>query len=175
MHFEKVSLEQWKKDACAIYYENKPFDELQPVIKEDIIKSWESIKLPQRSSIGSAGYDFYIPYYSYIMHDSSGTILTGIRWVVDRCEQNNVLMLFPRSGLGCNYGMRLMNTVGIIDSDYWQSDNQGHIIAKINVEYSIELEKNKAFMQGVILPFGKVDDDNVTTLRNGGFGSSDKR
>ena len=175
MHFEKVSLEQWKEDFCAVYYDNKPFDELQPVNKEEIIKSWEGIRLPQRSSIGSAGYDFYIPYYLYIMHDSSGTILTGVRWVVDRCEQNTVLMLFPRSGLGCKHGMRLMNTVGIIDSDYWQSDNQGHIIAKINVEYSLELEKNKAFMQGVILSFEKVDDDSVTTLRNGGFGSSDKR
>ena len=59
MHFEKVSLEQWKKDTCTFYYDNEPFDELEPAIKEDIIKSWENIKLPQRSSIGSGGYDFY--------------------------------------------------------------------------------------------------------------------
>ena len=70
-----------------------------------VIDSWNNIKLPKRASIGSAGYDFYVPYFVFSPCDSAVKILTGIRWVVDRCEQNKVLMLFPRSGLGCKYGL----------------------------------------------------------------------
>lgn len=174
MFFEKISLEQWKKDVCDLYYSGKNFSDINLQEQENIVDSWNNIKLPKRASIGSAGYDFYVPYFVFSPCDSAVKVLTGIRWVVDRCEQNKVLMLFPRSGLGCKYGMRLMNTVGVIDADYWESDNEGHIMAIITSD-GIELDNGKAFMQGVILPFDKINNDNTIEHRNGGFGSSDKR
>ena len=42
-----------------------------------------------------------------------------------------VLKCYPRSGLGFKYRLQLNNTVGIIDSDYFYSDNEGHIFSKI--------------------------------------------
>ena len=173
MFFEKVSLEQWKQDLCDIYYGGTDFNNLPPEEQYSIISLWENIKLPQRATIGSAGYDFYSPVFQTTELAEAAKIPTGIRWVVDRCEQHSVLMLFPRSGLGCKKGMRLMNTVGIIDSDYWESDNEGHIMAIVKTDKCYDIAAGQAFMQGIILPFGKVDNDCTNSTRNGGFGSTD--
>ena len=71
--------------------------------------------------------------------------------------------------------MRLSNTVGIIDSDYFYSDNEGHILVKIeNGEKPLEIAAGKAFCQGVFVAFGITYDDEVDSVRNGGFGSTEK-
>ena len=88
------------------------------------------------------------------------------------------MALFPRSGLGFKYRMQMNNTVGIVDSDYYGSDNEGHIFAKItndsNEGLTMKLEAGTAFMQGIFLPFGITEDDQAETERNGGFGSTDR-
>ena len=100
-------------------------------------------------------------------------IPTGIRV---RMEEGWVLACFPRSGLGFKYRLQLDNTVGIIDSDYWQSDNEGHIFCKLTNDSkqgkTLELEAGTGFMQGIFLPFGITLDDSVSDRRNGGFGST---
>ena len=89
-----------------------------------------------------------------------------------------VLKLYPRSGLGFKYRLQLNNTVGIIDSDYFYSDNQGHIFAKItndsNENKTVELKQGEGFMQGIFIEYGITIDDDATALRNGGFGSTTK-
>ena len=67
----------------------------------------------------------------------------------------------------------LRNTTGIIDMDYYLSDNEGHIMCCFCMEEDDYLPSGKAFMQGILVPFLKVREDNITLLRNGGFGSSD--
>ena len=89
-----------------------------------------------------------------------------------------VLKLYPRSGLGFKYRLQLNNTVGIIDSDYFHSDNEGHIFAKItndsNEDKVMRLELGDGFMQGIFVEYGITVDDEVTEIRNGGFGSTTK-
>ena len=132
---------------------------------------YNAIKLPQRSTSGSAGYDFYMPYDIGVIAGKWTTIPTGIRFVTD--QPNLVLLLVPRSGLGFRSNFRLANTIGVIDSDYAQSDNEGHIKAKVTVSDNCMLNVGQAFMQGIIVQYAKTDDDNVQTKRNGGFGSTD--
>ena len=88
-----------------------------------------------------------------------------------------LLAMFPRSGLGFKYRIQLNNTVGIIDSDYFGSDNEGHIFAKItndsNEEKTMSLDAGAGFLQGIFLPFGIAEDDAVSAERNGGLGSTD--
>ena len=71
---------------------------------------------------------------------------------------------------------QLNNTVGIIDSDYYGSDNEGHIFIKItndsNEGKTLSLKKGDGFAQGVFLPYGVTSDDEAAALRNGGFGST---
>ena len=156
--FEKVSFEQYAKD----------------VEKADEI--YENIQLPQRATKGSAGYDFYMPYDLTLAPGQTAKIPTGIR---AKIADGWVLCLFPRSGLGFNYRLQLNNTVGIIDADYYLSDNEGHIFAKItndsNEGKTMTLKQGEGFMQGIFMPFGLAEDDNVQTIRNGGFGSTTKK
>ena len=167
--FYKVSYEQFKKDLeknCA----------LDESFTEEVIKGiYDDIKLPKRSSTGSAGYDFFLPMAIIAPPQTDLVIPTGIRMKMD---SDKVLLCFPRSGLGFKYRMQLNNTVGVIDSDYFYSDNEGHIMIKIaNDSYEekiISLEKGKAFSQGVLMPFYLTDDDDADGTRNGGMGSSDK-
>ena len=100
---------------------------------------------------------------------------TGIR---AEMEWDWVLKIYPRSGLGFKYRLQLNNTVGIIDSDYFYSDNEGHIFVKItndtNEGRTVEIPGGTGFAQGIFIEYGITVDDEVTEARNGGFGSTTK-
>lgn len=129
--------------------------------------------MPVRATVGSAGYDFYSPLDFVLTPGQTIKIPTGIR---ARIEDGWVLMIFPRSGLGFKFRIQLNNTVGIIDSDYYGSDNEGHIFIKItndsNEGRTLSLKKGDGFAQGVFLPYGVTSDDETAAVRNGGFGST---
>lgn len=143
--------------------------------ESDIKDMYESIALPQRATRGSAGYDFYAPFAFSLPPGSTIKIPTGIRVKMD---EDWVLKLYPRSGLGFKYRLQLNNTVGIIDSDYYFSDNEGHIFAKItndsNEGKTLEIGAGSGFMQGIFIEYGITTDDNAEGIRNGGFGSTTK-
>lgn len=132
--------------------------------------------LPQRATVGSAGYDFFIPCDLTLAPGETVKIPTGVRVAM---QEGWVLQLFPRSGLGFKYRLQLNNTVGIIDSDYYFSSNEGHILIKVtnaNTEgKTLTLKAGDAFAQGIFLPFGITEDDDVTAIRNGGFGSTSRK
>jgi len=136
---------------------------------------YETIKLPARATKGSAGYDFYTPCAIHLVPGETVKIPTGIR---AEMEEDWVLKLYPRSGLGFKYRLQLNNTVGIIDSDYFYSDNEGHIFVKMtnatNEGKVIELEAGDGFMQGIFIEYGITVDDAAEGIRNGGFGSTSK-
>ena len=136
---------------------------------------YEDIKLPLRATKGSGGYDFFAPYDIHIYPGRGVKIPTGIRV---RLNQGRVLLCFPRSSLGFKYKLKLDNTVGVIDSDYFYSDNEGHIwvsMTNMSSDKVCYIQKGDAMFQGIIMPFELTIDDNVTNIRNGGFGSTDKK
>ena len=141
--------------------------------KEAALAVYEGLKLPKRATQGSAGYDFYTPAAFTLAPGETVKIPTGIR---AEMEPQYVLQLFPRSGLGFKYRLQLNNTVGIIDSDYFFSDNEGHIFAKVtndsNEGKTVTLEQGTGFMQGIFLEYGITVDDDADGIRNGGFGST---
>ena len=87
-----------------------------------------------------------------------------------------VLKIYPRSGLGFKYRLQLNNTVGIIDSDYFNSDNEGHIFIKITNDSkegkTVQVQGGTGFAQGIFLEYGITVDDDATAVRNGGMGST---
>ena len=159
--FEKVSQEIFVNDDNVMCY------------LSNAKKFYDDIKLPKRATKGSAGYDFFLPYSIEIQPHKTITISTGIRCKMD---SNYVLMIHPRSGLGFKYGLRLNNSVGIIDSDFYYSDNEGNIKIKLYnpSDEIIYLLKGVAFCQGIFLPYGIAEEEEVTTIRNGGLGSTSK-
>ena len=164
--FHKVSYEQFEGDWK---------DTFGPIETEEIKRIYEGIRLPARATAGSAGYDFYAPVDIALKPGETVKVPTGIRV---RMEENWVLQCYPRSGLGFKFRLQLNNTVGIIDSDYYYSDNEGHIFAKItndtNEGKTVEIAAGTGFMQGIFMEYGITEDDDVEDIRNGGFGSTTK-
>ncbi len=134
---------------------------------------YKNLKMPKRATSGSAGYDFFAPLPIYLAPGESVKVPTGMRVCI---EEGWVLEIFPRSGLGFKYRAQLDNTVGIIDSDYYYTDNEGHIIIKITNDSKngkhLSVELGQAFAQGIFHEYGITKDDNAEGLRTGGFGST---
>ncbi len=164
--FYKVSEERFVSDFT------KEFN----VSNEEAIKIYNEIKLPKRATKGSAGYDFFTPISFNLRPNEEIKIPTGIRVSI---REDWVLCLFPRSSWGFKFRLQVNNTVGIIDSDYYFSDNEGHIFIKLtndtkeNKEFTIN--KGDGIVQGIFMQYGIVEDDDVNEVRNGGFGSTTKR
>lgn len=152
--FEKVSLDRFTEDCGpgtdAVYGE---------------------IRLPRRATGGSAGYDFFSTLDFTLEPGQEISIPTGIRAKID---EGWVLSIYPRSGLGFKYRVRLNNTVGIIDSDYYGSSNEGHIFIKISNcgDKRLSIKKGDAFAQGIFTEYGITVDDEADGVRDGGFGST---
>ncbi len=162
--FHKVSYEQFRESFLEAF---------EPLDERDIREIYDGIKLPRRATAGSAGYDFFTPFPIVLRPGSTIKIPTGIRVEM---QDNWVLKCYPRSSLGFKYRLQLNNTVGIIDSDYFYAENEGHILAKLmndsNERKVLELESGRGFMQGIFVEYGITMDDNVTEARNGGLGST---
>lgn len=164
-HFEKVSFARFSTDW------QKYFPHLS---LEALRSAYDALQLPMRATGGSAGYDFKAPIRMTIPQQSGVMIPSGIRVRMDR---HYVLMLFPRSGLGARYRLQLNNTVGIIDSDYYEADNEGHILCPLyndsRTQKDLVLQAGDGMLQGIFVPFGITDDDYTDGVRSGGFGSTD--
>ena len=137
---------------------------------------YDAIRLPRRGTAGSAGYDFFTPVDIRLAPGQSICIPTGVR---ARIDEGWVLTIYPRSGQGFKYRLQLYNSVGVIDSDYFNAANEGHIQIKIvnaNSEGKVlTVRRGEAFAQGVFLPYGITTDDAASAVRTGGFGSTDRR
>lgn len=167
--FERVSVNQFTKDVS----EKFNIDINDKECMSAIMSAFDNVKLPVRATTDSAGYDFVAPITFELKPGESIILPTGIRCKI---ETGWVLVAVPRSSLGFKYQMTLANTVGVIDADYYNAKNEGHIMAKIvnRGDSVMRIEAGERFMQGIFLPYGITSDDNVTKLRDGGIGSSGK-
>ncbi len=162
--FEKVSFENFKSAFESDFPNGGDAKEI-----------YDNIKLPRRATTGSAGYDIFAPCDIELAPGETVKIPTGIRvWI----EDGWVLKIYPRSGLGFKFRLQLNNTVGIIDSDYYNSDNEGHIFCRItndsNEGKTVSVKAGDGFCQGIFVEYGITLDDDTDGVRNGGFGSTTK-
>lgn len=164
--FYKVSETRFVEDWIDTFPESAP---------EEAKRIYEAVRLPSRATAGSAGYDFFAPVEFTLKPGETVKIPTGVRVEM---KQEWVLKCYPRSGLGFKYRLQMNNTVGIIDTDYFYSDNEGHIFAKLtndtNEGKTVTIPAGTGFMQGIFVEYGITEDDDVTEIRNGGLGSTTK-
>lgn len=171
--FEKVTFEQFKK----AFEETGVNSIISSIIEgEDGIKHlYDKIMLPHRSTKRSSGYDFSYPYNLMIPYNTPVIIPTGIRCVFT--EDGYDLNMQPRSGLGFKFRLQLDNTIGLIDNDYAEADNEGHIMLKLTCldhkERPCIIPANKGYAQGVIREFFLAEEGEITNQRTGGMGSTD--
>ena len=155
-YFEKVSFKQFSKDIC------------------DDKSLYDAYKLPRRSSKNSCGYDF-ISIHDIVIHPGEIVkIPTGYKV---KLLDDEFLMLVVRSSMGFKYNVRMCNQVGIIDSDYYNNeDNEGHIFVALQNEGDKDyvISAGTAYLQGIFLKYFTCGDF-VDTSRVGGIGSTDRK
>lgn len=163
--FEKVTYDQYKHDTLGDDFQYSLF-------AGENEKEYNEIVMPRRSTKHSAGYDFFSPRDVSIMPGASAVIYSGIRAIM---PGSLFLALYPRSGLGIKHRVTLANSTGIIDADYRNAANEGHIIFKLvnNSDHTVSIPKGKAFAQGIFQMFLVTDDDAAAGERTGGLGSTD--
>lgn len=165
MHFEKISFEQWTKDT--------PFKDIP---HNTLLRQYYNIQLPNQSTEDAMGLDFYMPYEVKVLAHNKIKISTGVRWICD--EENDGrygMLIVPRSSTGIKLGLRLLNTIGIIDADYYLADNEGHIMLFMEntTDEDIVLQAGQRIVQGLIVPYVIPKNMSSSKTRHGGFGSTD--
>lgn len=165
--FEKVSKKQYVKDILA--------HNIFALGDSRIDESYDIITKPARGTKGSAGYDFFTPVDIILNPGEQVVVCTGIRCFM---KENWVLKVYPRSSSGTKYRIQFNNTIPILDSDYYFTPNEGHIMFKITNDgkegKTFILRKGEKLCQGVFVEYGITFDDDVSAERTGGFGSTGK-
>ena len=144
---------------------------------EKVKRMEEDIKLPERSTLNSAGYDFFAIENIIFNPKTITRVFTGVK-----CElmPNQVLILANRSSNPSKKGLVLLNGIGVIDADYYGNpDNDGEIAFEFYnmLDEVVEIKKGEKLGQGLILKFDKVENDYISDpykTRSGGFGSTGK-
>ena len=161
MRFEKVSLDAWMYQCEKLG--------IDPFIAKGC---YDNIQIPKRSTSGSCGYDFVCPIDCIVTPEKVTMIPTGIRVFLD---DDKFLMLTPRSSC-VKKGFAFPASLGIIDADYINADNEGNIMVPVistgKVNWIVKFNIGDKIAQGIIVPFFKVEEEEVTTERTGGFGST---
>ena len=155
--FEKISFEQFVKD-----------------VKDDRML-YDSMELPKRSTKSSAGYDIRSVEEGVVKVGEAKAFKTGLKVCMNPDE---VLYLYSRSGHGYKHNVCLMNSVGVIDSDFYNNpDNEGHFQIKLlNLgDKDFEVKVGDKIAQGVFMKYLTVDDEEeIEGERKGGLGSTGK-
>lgn len=143
---------------------------------EKVNKITENIKLPERSTLNSAGYDFFAIEDVTLPAKKLTRVMTGVK-----CElmPNQVLILANRSSNPSKKGLILANGIGVIDADYYGNpDNDGEMGFEFYniLDEDVVIKKGEKLGQGIIMKFDKTEDDYISNpykTRVGGFGSTD--
>lgn len=150
-------------------FEEVPWDYVR---EEDYSFFTGTLYLPERSSQNSAGYDFFSP-GDFII--KPGEILLVPTGVCAYMQPDEVLKLYDRSSNPLKKGIVLINSVGVIDSDYYgNSENGGMIYGMFKniTDQEVIITRGDAIMQGVFQKYLLADGDDTSAVRTGGLGSS---
>ena len=164
LRFQKVSLARFSYDMGKFC----------PLCNDNYNTILEQLQLPCRATTYSAGYDFYCPYDITLVPDRQYFLPTGIKMCGEPTDDDlYTLFMLPRSSMGIKNGLTLSNTAAVIDADYCDAANEGHIILVVTVDRITELHAGDRFVQGLIVPVWLTADDQPRqTKRVGGCGST---
>lgn len=140
----------------------------------EVVSSFEGqgITIPERKTSQSAGYDIEAAETVTLEPGMVKLVATGIKAFMNYDEY---LALHVRSSLGIKKHLMLANSTGIIDSDYYNNDdNEGHImIGLFNFGHdTVTIEKGQRIAQGIFAKYLKATEDDAQGLREGGIGST---
>ena len=140
----------------------------------EVVSAFEEqdINLPTRKTTESAGYDIECAEAVTLEPGQVVLVPTGIKAFM---AYDEYLAIHIRSSMAIKRHLALVNSTGIIDSDYYNNeDNEGHImIALLNYgKETVSLEKGERVAQGIFSKYLITNDDDATGIRTGGIGST---
>lgn len=133
----------------------------------------EGVNIPVRATSSSAGYDLESIENIVIKPREIVLVKTGLRI---KMPANEVVLVYPRSSLAVKKGLMMSNSVGVIDSDYYNAKNEGHVMIPLFnfTDQEVKIEKHERLAQAIFTTYFKtVDEKDSGVVRLGGFGSSD--
>ena len=134
------------------------------------------LPLPTYATDGSNAVDFRAVFtdQSVWTIEPHTTVLIPSGIAVHIKNPNVALVLLPRSSFGHRMGMRLGNTIGLIDSDY-----QGQIFLSVRNcnDHDVSVQRGERIVQGMFVPivrarFREVEEFEKSVRGEGGFGHS---
>ena len=128
--------------------------------------------LPKRETAHAAGYDLKVAERTVIAPKEIKLVPTGVKVYM---QPGEVLYLYDRSSNPRKKGLVLINSVGVIEGDYYGNPgNEGHIFAQMQniTDQEVVLEEEDRIVQAVFSPFLLADNDEADGVRTGGFGST---
>lgn len=131
-----------------------------------------NVNIPKRQTKHSAGYDIESIEDVLIKPGEIKLIKTGLKAKIPNEE---VILMFPRSSLAIKKGLMMSNGVGVIDSDYYYAENEGHIMVPLYnfTNKDVLVKKGERISQAIFTNYFKTTDElDDGTVRLGGFGSS---
>lgn len=139
----------------------------------NVAKGYQDIKLPERKTAASAGYDFYVAKTITVEPGQKALVETGVKAYM---ASNEVLKIYMRSSIAKNHDLQMPNHVGIIDADYYENEtNDGAIFILVHNygDIPITLDKNSRIAQGIFEKY-YISDQEIKPKRprKGGFGST---
>lgn len=133
-----------------------------------------NVELPKRKTKKSAGYDFFAIEDFTLYPNKLYIVPTGVKAYM---EDDEVLYLHIRSSVAFKRGVRMLNSIGVIDADFVDNpDNEGEISLGLlsHNDDIVHIQKGERIAQGVFHKFLITDDDDAEGKRVGGIGSTDK-
>ncbi len=147
--FEKISFEQFKNDVA------------------DDLELYDSFELPMRKTRRAAGYDFALLCDLAIKPGEIVKLPTGVK---SYFAPDEMLLIVVRSSTGFKHNIRLVNQIGVIDSDYYNNpDNEGHIFIKIQNEgdKTVYFKAGEAVAQGIFVKYLATDTERTINAGRG--------
>ena len=120
----------------------------------------ERAKIPTFGTEFSAGADLYCAeeHEISVCSGQKCSIGTGISMEI---PEGYVGLVFARSGLACKNGLRLCNSVGVIDADY---RGEIKVVLHNDSEYVREIKPGERVAQMIVMPYPKVSFIEVEEL-----------
>lgn len=140
----------------------------------EIVSEWKErdIHIPARKTAGSAGYDIESAADADVEPGKIHIVPTGLKAYM---ENDEYLAIHIRSGIGIKHGIMLANNTGIIDSDYYNNeDNEGHIMCALynSTDKVFHVRRGDRIAQGIFVKYLAADEDKAGGKRTGGIGST---
>lgn len=142
-----------------------------------IKKLSENAVVPRRATVGSAGIDLCAVLDEPLTLKGGDTAIIPTGIAIEIPSPDYAAFVFARSGLSIKHGIGLLNSVGVIDSDYRGEIKVGVINQK---RESYTIAPGERIAQMIIMPVSAMPVEEVKELSDthrgdGGFGSTGKK